>query len=486
MLARTTTYVLDGLEARRLIVDVDVRPGLPSFTLLRYNATEQRQIHDTIRSALRACGHEIPDTRVTVNVAPATVRAAPRGPLELAVTLALLKISGQLTGPLATRPLACYGRLTPRGEINQLPGIVSAALTHDTPLLVSRQDSAALHALREITYLPCASLDQVPAVTPHTSAGPAPASVEHQNERISLHPDLLLALTVAAGGRHSLMLHGGSAQQALEISRVTHLILPALTDQQLQDRQRISNAVGLPLHHPVRPPYRAPHPQITPAGLIGGGTPTRPGEITLAHHGILYLTDLPEHSRANLEALHVPLRDRHIILKRGERAISYPADAIVIAHNPGCICGQQPCCCTAKDRQRLQAKLTPVSRWFPIHLNLDRLQPINLPLELQPTVRELRARVADTRQRLASLPSDTAQRPLDGDAGTPVAELLRAGVINAAHARTIAQVARTVAAIDAAPVTDPTLEVALSLQADVQCGRAAMLAHLHSLTTTPA
>jgi magnesium chelatase family protein len=363
---------LDGLNAPPVTVEVHLASGLPSFTLVGLPDTEVKEARDRVRAAIVNSGFEFPSKRITVNLAPADLPKE-SGRFDLPIALGILAASGQIPGkPLADHEFA--GELSLSGELRPVRGALAMALqtagNGKTFILpTASAGEAALTGDSEI--LAAASLL---AVCAHLSGRETlpPAAAATVQEAPSL-PDLAdvrgqaqakRALEIAAAGNHSLLMIGPpGAGKSMLAAR-----LPGLMPELDRDEARASAAV-LSLVGQFRPesfgrrPYRQPHHTASAVAMVGGGNPPRPGEISLAHQGILFLDELPEFDRKVLETLREPLETGQIHIARAARQAVFPAEFQLIAAMNPCPCGHYgatsgKCRCTPDQVTRYRGKLS--------------------------------------------------------------------------------------------------------------------------------
>ena len=372
MLAVARTFSLLGIEAREVRVEADVRSGLPSFALVGLPDAAVRESRERVRAALVNSGFEYPQQRITANLAPADLRKAGPG-FDLAIAAAVLAATGQLP-ERALADLALAGELALDGSIRPVPGTMAMAEAAGQAgiriaVAPAAGPEAALAAGAGV--VPVARLAQLRALggedepcapspltaTPNGAAQPDLADLRGQ-------PGLRRALEVTAAGGHSLLISGPPGAGKSMAARRLPSILPPLGSRETLEAARVASACGRPVGDAVarRRPFRTPHHTISTAGLIGGGTPPRAGEVTLAHHGVLFLDELPEFGRGALEALRQPLEDGSIRLVRARYAVELPCRfQLVAAANP-CPCGRGAgsgsCTCDPSAIRAYEAKLT--------------------------------------------------------------------------------------------------------------------------------
>jgi magnesium chelatase family protein len=473
MLATARTFTLDGIVARPVRVEVDVHRGLPAFAIVGLPDAAVREARERVRAALVNCGFEFPLQRIVVNLAPASLRKAGPG-MDLAIAAALLRASGQLPGEgLASAALA--GELALDGATRPIHGalaIAEAAREGGVEAIVVPAENGAEAALASgVEVLPLAGVADLPALAAGEWRPDPPPPLELRNQPAGGAPDLAdlrgqphlrHALEVAAAGGHSLLMIGPpGAGKSLAASRLPS-ILPPLAEEEALQVARIASACGR-----LRPglgfgrPFRAPHHTISAAGLVGGGSPPRPGEITLAHRGVLFLDELCEFPRDALEALRAPLETGEVSLARAAGGRTLPCRFMLIAAANPCPCGRgeadPDCACPAIAIQRYRGRLSGA-----LADRIDVLAAVRQPSaeeiggppgESSAAVRE---RVAAARERQARrlgpgrtnaemTPAEARESLLSAEAGALLAELYaRRRLSGRAHDRAL-RLARTIA-----------------------------------------
>jgi magnesium chelatase family protein len=357
-----------GVEAIGVEVQVDVANGLPAFTIVGLGDAAVLEARERVRAAIRASGFDFPNSRVTVNLAPAPVRKHGTG-FDLPIAIGVLAATRQI--PLETLAAVAVGELGLDGTVRAVPGLIAHAIaaTHrDRALIVSADGIAEIAAATECSLRPVTSLGALRAGLPAGQSPPSDLRCLPPNgpdlAEVSGQASAKRALEIAAAGGLGLLLIGSPGSAKTMLARRLPSILPPLSSAEALETAVVHSVAGLDtsaILSGVRP-FRAPHHTATTAGLVGGGTPPRPGEASLAHNGVLFLDELPEFSPAALQALRQPLEDGHLTLVRAEGRVRYPARfALVAAMNP-CPCGYlgdavRPCRCPPAVVERYRARI---------------------------------------------------------------------------------------------------------------------------------
>ncbi len=395
MLSIVNSTAMNGLEGHLVRVEVDVSNGLPAFDLVGLPDVSVREARERVRSAIRNAGFEFPVKRITVNLAPADIRK--EGSMyDLAIAVGILAATEQLD-PVACGRYAFIGELSLNGGVRGVAGVlpnVLAAYDNGIGSVVVPRDNADEAALAgRAGVFPVSSLNQLAGfLRGETEIPPHRVDLETiRKQEDSQIPDLSAvrgqhsarrALEVAAAGGHNMIMVGSPGSGKTLLARCLAGILPEMAPEESMETTKIYSLAGLlrpGLPVVTRRPFRAPHHSASAVSLVGGGKFPRPGEVSLAHNGVIFLDEMPEFGRDCLEALRQPLEDGLVNISRVNASITYPARITLVGACNPCPCGYygdpvKPCVCTPVQIKRYLGKISgPILDRIDIFVNVPRL-----------------------------------------------------------------------------------------------------------------
>lgn len=507
MLARTKTFTIEGLQTRQVMVEVDIRAGLPGFAIVGLADPSVREARERVQAAILNSGYEFPARRITASLAPADVPKVGPG-LDLALACGVLAASDQLPKDLLESH-ALFGELALDGGLRGTQGMlavaqacveagVSTLVTADTrareAMLVDGLRVAPAQSLKSAVRVLSGGEPDPPAPErdrhdPNVGTGAAPDLREVRGQAHAVR-----ALIVAAAGGHNCMLSGSPGTGKTMLAQRVPSILPELSKPEAIEVTRIHSIAGESEGELARDrPFRAPHHSITTAGLIGGARKGWVGEVVLAHRGVLFLDELSEFSKPTLEALRQPLEDGRVAIVRARHSSTYPSRFMLVAATNPCPCGYageaDRCRCGEAERARHRRKLSgPLLDRIDLQVKLEHASAEGLAAEPWTSSARAREQVLLARERQAHRLRDERDGQATLNAHLDISNLEKCARLDAegmrlladAHARgTLSargqhrtlRVARTIADLNGrARVSKRDVGVALSLRPDTDAG----------------
>lgn len=379
-----------GITAPLVTVEVHVSGGLPSLSMVGLPEAAVKESKDRVHGAIINSNFEFPLQRITINLAPADLPKE-GGRFDLAIALGILAASGQIPAQ-ALENYECIGELSLGGELRPVKGILPVALqSRDAgrQLILPAENAEEAELVDQISVIAVTHLLQVcnhlagRQIIPASCRSATPKISEHLVDFADVHGQFHVkrALEIAAAGMHNLLMLGPPGTGKSMLASRLPTILPILTEQQALESAAIASISdsGFDPGHWRRPPFRAPHHTASAAALVGGGSNPKPGEISLAHHGALFLDELPEFDRRVLEVLREPLETGHITISRANRQADFPARFQLLAAMNPCPCGylgdpSGRCHCTSEQVSRYRGRISgPLLDRIDMHLEVPRV-----------------------------------------------------------------------------------------------------------------